>query len=255
MRKTALITGASSGLGKEFAKQLASQDYNLVVVARRENLLLDLKRTLSQVKVTTYAIDLTSQNAVEQLLKYLQENQIKIEVLINNAGFGDYDRFDKANISKLQNMIDLNVKVLTDLMYHVGHQMIKRQKGYILNIASTAAFQPGPMMATYFATKHYVLALSEAVAYEWKDKGVVVTALCPGATKTEFFDHADMKGSKMLKSIKLPSAEEVSRFGLENLFKGKTVAIHGFLNRFLVFIGRLSPRNTITALTAKALKK
>lgn len=255
MRKTALITGASSGLGKEFAKQLADKDYNLVLVARRENLLKDIARKLSHVKVNIFAIDLTAVNAVEDLVKYLSDEKLSIHVLINNAGFGDYARFDQADIGKLQNMIDLNIKALTDLMYYISQQMIRRQSGYILNVASTAGFQPGPMMATYFATKHYVLALSEAVAHEWKSEGVKVCALCPGVTKTEFFNQADMKGSTMLKTLKLPSAEEVSRFGLENLFKGKTVAIHGFLNRFLVFTGRLAPRNTITALTAKALKK
>lgn len=255
MRKTALVTGASSGLGREFAKQLAVADYNLVVVARRKNLLIDLKRTLSNVKVKVHVADLTKENAVDNLLKFLTEEKIQIDVLINNAGFGDYNRFDKANIGKLQNMIDLNVKVLTDLMYYIGNQMLHRRSGYILNVASTAAFQPGPMMATYFATKHYVLALSEAVAYEWKEDGVVVSALCPGPTMSEFFDHADMVDTKMLKKTKLPSSKEVAKFGLKALFKGKRVAIHGFLNKVLVFIGRLAPRNAITALTAKALAK
>lgn len=255
MRKTALITGASSGLGRAFAKQLAERDYNLVIVARRENLLKDLARKLSQVKVNIYAIDLTAENAVENLIKYLSDEKIFIHVLINNAGFGDYDRFDQADIGKLQNMIDLNVKVLTDLMYYISQQMIRRQSGYILNIASTAAFQPGPMMATYFATKHYVLALSEAVAHEWKNEGVKVCALCPGPTKTEFFDHADMNNSTMMKSIKLPSAEEVSKFGLEFMFKGKSLAVHGFINNLLIFIGRFTPRKVLTAMTAKALEK
>jgi len=168
MRKTALVTGASSGIGREFASHLAALDYNLVVVARREKLLIDVKRSLSNVKVHVYAKDLTADHAIDDLLKYLSQEKIQIDVLINNAGFGDYNRFDKADISKLQNMINLNIKVLTDLMYYIGNQMLHRKGGYILNVASTAAFQPGPMMATYFATKHYVLALSEAVAYEWK---------------------------------------------------------------------------------------
>lgn len=255
MKKTALITGASSGLGREFAKQLAHQGYNLVVVARREKLLKALLRELSEVKVTIFVKDLTEDSAVEDLFKYLSNQYIPISLLINNAGFGDYDRFDQADIGKLQNMINLNIKVLTDLTYYFGQQMIRRQSGYILNVASTAAFQPGPMMATYFATKHYVLALSEAVAYEWKSEGVKVCALCPGPTKTEFFDHADMTNSKMMKSLKIPSAEEVSRYGLESLFSGKTVAVHGFFNRLLVFVGHFSPRNSLTAMTAKALKK
>ena len=255
MRKTALVTGASSGIGREFAKQLAAMDYNLVVVARRENLLIDLKRTLSNVKVNVYTADLTAEYAIDHLLKFLSEEKIQIDVLVNNAGFGNYNRFDEANISKLQNMIDLNVKVLTDLMYYIGNQMLRRQSGHILNVASTAAFQPGPMMATYFATKHYVLAISEAVAYEWKEKGVVVTALCPGPTMSEFFDHAEMTGSKMLKTMRLPSSKEVAKFGLDNMFKKKTVAVHGILNKVLIFIGRLAPRNVITKLTAKALRK
>jgi len=255
MRKTALVTGASSGIGRDFAKQLAAMDYNLVVVARREQLLIDLKRTLSNVKVKVYVVDLTAENAIDGLLKFLAEEKLQIEVLINNAGFGDYNRFDEANIGKLQNMIDLNIKVLTDLMYYIGNQMLHRKSGYILNVASTAAFQPGPMMATYFATKHYVLALSEAVAYEWKEKGVVVSALCPGPTMSEFFDHADMNGSKMLKTMKLPSSKEVAKFGLNSLFKKKTVAVHGALNKFLIFIGRLTPRSLITKMTAKALSR
>ncbi|MBS3737610.1 SDR family NAD(P)-dependent oxidoreductase [Mesohalobacter halotolerans] len=255
MRKTALITGASSGIGKEFTKQLAHQDYNMVIVARRENLLKALAREITEVKVNIFAIDLTTDNAIEDLLKYLSEEQIQIDVLINNAGFGDYKRFDQADIGKLQNMIDLNIKALTDLTYYIGRQMLRRQTGYILNVASTAAFQPGPMMSVYFATKHYVLAFSEAIAHEWKNEGVIVTALCPGATQSEFFDHADMKDSNLVKQIKLPSSAAVARFGLKQLFKGKTVAIHGFLNKFLVFIGRFTPRNILTKITAKALEK
>ncbi len=254
MRKTALITGASSGIGREFAKQLAALDYNLVVVARRENLLIDLKRTLSNVRVKTFAKDLTEKNAVEDLIKFLSEEKLQIEVLINNAGFGDYARFDQADIGKLRNMIDLNIKVLTDLMYFISQQMIRRKSGYILNVASTAAFQPGPMMATYFATKHYVLALSQAVAHEWKDEGVVVSALCPGPTMTEFFDQADMTNLKMLKSMKLPSSAEVAKFGLDHMFKKNPVAIHGGMNKFLVFLGRFMSRNLTTKLTANAMK-
>ncbi len=255
MRKTALITGASSGIGKEFAKQLAEKDYNLVIVARRDKLLKALARELSQVRVNIYTLDLTAENAIEDLLKYLSQEQIQIDVLINNAGFGDYDRFDQADIRKLQNMIDLNIKVLTDLTYYIGKQMIRRHSGYILNVASTAAFQPGPMMSVYFATKHYVLAFSEAIAHEWKNEGVIVSALCPGATQSEFFNHADMTDSNLVKQIKLPSSKAVARFGLKHLFKGNTVAIHGFLNKFLVFIGRFTPRNWLTAITAKALQK
>jgi short-subunit dehydrogenase len=255
MRKTALITGASSGIGHEFAEQLAQQGYNLVIVARRKKLLLDLARKHTDVKVTVYAKDLTEEDAVEDLFKFISEQHIPISLLINNAGFGDYDRFDQADIGKLQNMIDLNIKVLTDLTYYFGQQMIRRQSGHILNVASTAAFQPGPMMAVYFATKSYVLSFSQAIAYEWKTKGVVVSALCPGPTDSEFFDHAEMKGSKMMKSIKLPTTKEVATFGLQQLFKKNTVAIHGFMNRILVFIGRLAPRNVLTAMTAKALKK
>jgi hypothetical protein len=255
MRKTALITGASSGIGHEFAEQLAQKGYNLVVVARRENLLLDLARKHTDVKVTVYPKDLTADNAVEDLFKFISEQYIPISLLINNAGFGDYNRFDQADIGKLQNMINLNIKVLTDLTYYFGRQMIRRKEGYILNVASTAAFQPGPMMAVYFATKSYVLSFSEAIAYEWKSEGVVVSALCPGPTESEFFDHAEMKDSKMMKTIKLPSSKEVAEFGLKQLFSKNTVAVHGFFNKLLVFVGRFAPRVVLTAMTAKALQK
>ena len=254
MRKTALVTGASSGIGKEFATQLAALNYDLVVVARRENLLLELQRELSNVRVVVFPKDLTADNAVEDLIKFLAEARIQIDVLINNAGFGDYNRFYEADIAKLQHMIDLNVKVLTDLMYYFGKQMLYRTSGFILNVASTAAFQPGPMMATYFATKHYVLALSEAVACEWKDTGVSVTALCPGPTLSEFFDHADMTGTKLMKSVKLPTSEEVAKFGLDRLFNKKTVAVHGGLNKLLIGLTKFVPRNIVTQMTARALK-
>lgn len=255
MKKTALITGASSGIGKEFAKQLADKNYNLVIVARRKKLLKALARELTHVKVNIITLDLTAENATDDLLTYLSREKIQISVLINNAGFGDYNRFDQADINKLQNMIDLNIKVLTDLTYYIGRQMIRQQSGYVLNVASTAAFQPGPMMSVYFATKSYVLSFSEAIAHEWKGDGVVVSTLCPGPTDSEFFDHAKMDGSKMMKSIKIPSSKQVAVFGLEQLFKKNTVAIHGFMNKLLVCIGRFAPRNVLTAMTAKALKK
>jgi uncharacterized protein len=163
---------------------------------------------------------------------------------VNNAGFGDYGYFHEIDIEKEKQMIDLNIRTLTELTYLFGKDMVERKRGKILNVASTAAFQPGPFMAAYFATKHYVLAFSEAIAEEWASFGVKVTALCPGPTESGFSVAASATENQMF-AKKLPSAREVAEYGYRSLISGKRVAIHGKMNNFLAFIVRFTPRIVI----------
>src|SRR5262249_36682107 len=154
--------------------------------------------------------------------------------------------FHEANWNKQAMMIDVNVRTLTQFCFLFGKEMVQRRSGKILNIASTAAFQPGPLMSVYYATKSYVLLFSEGIANEWKNFGVTVTALCPGPTASGFQAGASLEESKLVKGKKLPSAREVAQFGYDSLMEGKTVAIHGFMNRMLILAPRFMPRNLVT---------
>ena len=184
MKKVALITGASAGLGVEFARQLSKRGHALVLVARRKERLEELAKELGNARAV--AIDLSKANATAKLLADLEAAGEEVEILVNNAGFGLIGRFAELDAKRERQMIDLNVGTLTDLCRAVAPQMIKRKSGAILNVASTAAFQPGPKMAVYFATKAFVLSLSEALHEELKPHGIRVTCLCPGPTRTEF---------------------------------------------------------------------
>lgn len=164
-----------------------------------------------------------------------------VDILINNAGFGDYGYFHETDIEKQKQMIDLNIRTLTELTYLFGRDMIERKSGKILNVASTAAFQPGPLMSVYYATKHYVLAFSEGIAEEWSTFGVTVTALCPGPTESGFQKEAHLESSKLFHGKKLPTSHEVAQFGYEALLRGKRVAIHGLMNRIMAWSTHITP--------------
>lgn len=179
---------------------------------------------------------------------------IAIDILINNAGFGDYGYFHEGNITKYSQMIDLNVRSLTELTYLFGKDMVERRHGRILNVASTAAFQPGPLMSVYYATKHYVLAFSEGIAEEWSDFGVTVTALCPGPTESGFQKTARAGANKIF-SKKLPSSREVAEFGYKGLMARKRVIIHGFMNRIMAISVRFTPRNLIVKIVRSMQEK
>ncbi|MBM3431265.1 MAG: SDR family oxidoreductase, partial [Bacteroidetes bacterium] len=206
--KWALITGASSGIGKELAIIHASKGGNLVLIARREKELQELRGQIIEsfnVTVHIFPIDLTEQEAVSSVVKFLSEKQITIDVLMNNAGFGGYGLFVDRSISKDLNMVELNIKTLIALTHAVLPSMKKQGSGFILNTASTAGFLPGPLQATYFATKAFVVSFTEAISYELKDTGISVTALCPGPVKTEFEKTAGMDGGNFFE--KAMSAE------------------------------------------------
>ena len=250
MAKTALITGASAGLGVEFARQLAARGYRLILAARRKDRLDALAAELGNARVI--AIDLAEPGAAAALIAECDAAGAQVDLLVNNAGFGLRGPFTKLDAGRQREMIDLNVGALTDLCRLIGPRMAERRSGAILNVASTAAFQPGPKMAVYFATKAYVLSFTEALHEELKPFGVKVSALCPGPTRTEFGEVAGFGQDSRFDSIAM-SAVEVVRTGLTGLEKNQAVVITGALNKAGAWGTRFLPRSTIRKI-AGALK-
>jgi short-subunit dehydrogenase len=235
----ALVTGASAGLGVEFARQLSRRGHRLVLAARRKERLEELATEIGNARAV--AIDLSREGAAGALVKEIESSGERIDLLVNNAGFGLHGRFDRADPGRLRQMIDLNCGALTELCRDVLPGMIERRSGAILNVASTAAFQPGPGMAVYFATKAFVLSLSEALHEEAKRFGVKVSALCPGPTRTEFGEVAGFSGTKAIARLSM-DAEPVVRSGLAALERNRAVAITGMLNRAGAVSTRFVPR-------------
>lgn len=239
-----LITGASSGLGAGFAKALAANGHDLVLVARRADRLEALAAALREEYAITahvFSTDLTASGAVAQLMEELAEQGITITHLINNAGYGLRGAFADMDGPSQARMIDLNCRVPMELTHAVLPDMIKAGRGGILNVASTAAFQPGPWMAVYYATKAFLLNFSEAVHDEVKDKGISVSALCPGPTKTEFFSLAEMEDSA-LNRFMTGAPEKVVQDGLKALETNKAVRVSGALNATIASSIRFTPR-------------
>ena len=222
---TALITGASAGLGTDFARILAGQKYDLILTARNEEKLKSLASELSSnhsVKCHTISADLAKPGSAASLARQIKERGLKVDVLINNAGCGLWGPFADSVPSDMAGMIQLNVNALTELTREFLPGMITRKQGRILNVASTAAFQPGPWMAVYYATKAYVLSFGEALATELKGTGVTVTTLCPGPTKTEFFERANMTQSR-LKNMVFADSMSCARNGVDSMHQGRVV--------------------------------
>jgi short-subunit dehydrogenase len=251
---TALITGASNGIGLELAKVHASKGGNLVLVARNKSKLDELKTELeNQYKIKVYTIgkDLSEFNAAKEVYDETTMQNIQIDYLINNAGFGDFGMFVATDWNKELQMINLNISSLTQFTKLYLQDMVKRQSGKIMNVASTAAFQSGPLMAVYFATKAYVLSFSEAVDNEVSDKGVSVTTLCPGATESGFQVAAAMEESNLVKGKKLPTSKQVAEYGYSAMMKGNTIAIHGLMNWVMANAVRFTPRALVVKITRK----
>jgi uncharacterized protein len=245
MKKTALVTGASLGFGVEFARNFAKDGHNVILVARSADKLHALAAELRSqyaVDVTVMAKDLSRMEEVQSIYDTLQARGVHVDFLVNNAGFGDFALFHEADYAKLENMIDLNIKSLTKLSHLFVRPMVARGSGRILNVASTAAFQPGPTMAVYYATKAYVLFLGEAMSNELEGTGVTVTTLCPGASETGFQNAADLHESKLVKGRKLPTAKEVADFGYRHLMRGSMTVIPGFMNWMNAQASRFVPR-------------
>jgi len=258
MKNTALITGASNGIGLELAKIHASKGGDLVLVARNKSKLDELKSELEKqfgVSVYTIGKDLSAINSAQEVFEETNMHNIQIDYLINNAGFGDFGMFTETDWDKELQMINLNITTLTLFTKLYLKEMVKRRSGKIMNVASTAAFQSGPTMSVYCATKAYVLSFTEAVSNEVSDKGITVTALCPGATETGFQTAGGMDESKLFKGKKLPSAKQVADYGYKSMIKGKTVAIHGIMNNIMSNSIRFMPRAIVLKVSRKILDK
>lgn len=257
-RKTALITGASFGIGMEFARIFAREGYNLVLVARSADRLRQLASELEKAHGTRsliLATDLTEPGAPAYVLDQTTRADVQVDVLVNNAGFGQYGLFAENDLEECLRQIQLNITTLTHLTRLYLPAMIERAnlgriRGGILNVASTAAFQPGPLMAVYFATKSYVLHFSEALGNELHGSGVTVTCLCPGATATEFHKRANATGQRLLKFGSM-DARTVAEDGYHALKARKPVVIAGFKNWLLAESIRFSPRRMVTAIARK----
>jgi short-subunit dehydrogenase len=235
---TALVTGASGGIGLEIARVLAP-DHDLVLVARSAARLEELAAELGNAR--TIALDLAADGSVARVVDQVPD----VDVLVNNAGVGDFTPFAESDPARLDTQLALNVGALTQLSRAYLPGMLARGKGRILNVASTAAFQPGPLMAVYYATKAYVLSLSEALAEETRGTGVTVTALCPGPTASGFQAEAAMEDSRLVRGRKLPTAAAVAAFGVAAMNGGDVVAIPGVRNKMLASSVRFTPRAVV----------
>ncbi len=256
MKNIALVTGASSGIGKELARIHAMNGGDLVIVARREeeleNIKADLEKTY-KIKVVVIALDLSIFGAGTALVNEVNKRGLEIDYLMNNAGFGGYGEFYQRDLEKEKEMIRLNITSYVEITHGILQQMIKRKKGKILNTASTAGFIPGPLQAVYFATKAFVVSFSQAIDQEVKPFGVTVTALCPGPVQTEFKNVAGMKNNPLFKRAK--SARYVALIGYRAMLKGRLIAITEkslsvFINGVMFFM----PRRTVLKIIQKLQK-
>ena len=250
-RGTALITGASSGIGAELAKLCAAHGYDVVLVARREGILAELAAGLAArhgVDARVLAADLAREDAPEEIARAL--NGVSVDVLINNAGFGVHGPFTRTNWDGERRLLQVNLLAPVRLTKLFLPRMVERGSGRILNVASTAAFVPGPMMAMYYASKAFLLSFSLAVANEVQGSGVTVTALCPGPTTTEFGEVAGLTGSRLFRGRAM-SAEEVAREGFEAMLAGKAEIIAGARNRWMILGSRLAPRSLLASLARR----
>src|SRR6266550_748008 len=251
---TTLITGASSGIGEAFARKLADRGHNLLLVARSEDKLINLCNELGRIKNTHaqyVAMDLSEQDAPARLFEETQRRELEIDFLINNAGFGSMGDFTNLDLERELNMIELNVRSLVELTHRFLVPMRERKSGSIINVASTAGFQPVPFMATYAATKAFVLSFSEALWEENRTHGIQVMALCPGVTDTNFFAAAHIERPPMRVA---QTPEEVVNTALRGLARRKGNIVSGWTNLIMIGAERLVPRSFVVRMAGKALR-
>jgi len=249
-----LITGASSGIGEVFARKLAARGRNVLLVARSEDKLITLCNELGRsksIRAQYVALDLTKPESPARLFEEAEQRGLTVDLLINNAGFGSMDEFSRLDVERELNMIDLNIKSLVELTHRFLGPMIERKQGAIINVASTAAFQAVPFMATYAATKAFVLSFSEALWEENRPHGVHVMALCPGVTETNFFEAAH--GQKPPARV-AQTPEEVVDVALRGLAHRKPVVISGWTNFLMVESERFVPRSLITRMAGRMMR-
>lgn len=252
--KTALITGASSGLGVEFLTLFAQDGYDLILVARSEGKLKELAQSLSEkhkIKATVIPADLSEADSARVLFSEVEKRGLQVDALVNNAGYGDYGFFTETSLDKELRMMQLNMVSLVHLTKLCLRGMKARGCGEILNVGSTAAFQAGPMMAIYYASKAFVLSFSEALADELAGTGILVSVLCPGPTETGFVKAAAMEDSKLFKTASVMSASSVAHAGYRGLKAGCRVVVPGMMNKIMVQSNRLFPRRLITSVVRR----
>lgn len=252
--KYALITGATSGIGYELAKLFAKDRYSLVIVARNQE---ELSRTASELKqqngiqVETISKDLFDRKAAFEVYEEVKSKGIHIDILVNDAGQGEYGLFVDSDINRQLELVQLNIEAVLILTHSFLKDMVAKGEGRILNLASIASEMPGPWQAVYHGTKAFVLSFSEALRIEVKNKGVIVTALLPGATDTDFFNKADMRDSKIVQESKLSDPEKVAKDGYEALMSGDEKIVSGFKNKMMVAMSNIMPDD----MTAKQMEK
>jgi len=254
---TALITGASSGIGLELARIFAKNGAEVVLVARHEEKLRALAGELQAAGVAAHVVaaDLSAPGAAAAVAARVAELRVDVDALVNNAGFGLYGPFLETRLDTELAMIQLNIVALTELTKRFLPQMAARRRGRILNVASTAAFFPGPLMAVYYATKAYVLSFSEAIANELEGTGVTVTALCPGPTASGFQAAASLEDSKLVAGRTLPSARDVAQEGYDAMMAGKAVVVTGLSNKITVLAPRFMPRRALASVVRAAQER
>lgn len=255
-KKTALITGGASGLGYEFAVLLAKDAYYLVLVDIDADKLKATQKELEikyKTQVKTITKDLSVPNIADEIFSEITNTPI--DILINNAGFGLFGDFHNTDWHREAAMLNLHIMTTTHLTKLVLKGMVERGSGRILNMSSLAAFQPGPLMAIYYASKSYILSFSEAIAQELKGTGVTVTVLCPGQTKTSFQEVVSEKTTENKISFNMGDASQVAQYGYKAMLEGKTVVVPGTFNKFLSQLPRIIPRNTAAAIVKKIQKK
>jgi len=250
--RAALITGASSGIGAALAEIFAQEGYRLILTARNQARLAVVQthlRNVYGVTVDVFARDLAEDGAAKKIFDWLGEAGISIDILVNNAGLGSFGPFYTEDVSREREMMMVNIVALTQLTRCILPGMIARHGGKILNVASVASFVPGPSMSVYFASKAYVLSFSNAIAEELRNTGVTVTALCPGPTKTAFFDQ---EGGVQSKNSRDPHV--VARYGYAALMKGERIAIQDGKYKFLFFLKRFVPRWLVVRIVARMMQ-
>jgi uncharacterized protein len=256
--KTALVTGASSGIGEELARLAAADGFDVILVSRRQERLDALARELAVahgVSARVIAADLSDPEGPRQIVEELEKEKLSVDILVNNAGLGAYGRFFETDLAKQLEVIQVNVAALTDLTGRILPGMVARRRGRILNVASTAAFQPGPYMSVYYASKAYVLSFSEAIAEELRGTGVTVTALCPGPTPTEFQERSGVGSEALLPAPFVMDPASVAKAGWEATKRGKGLVVPGAANKILKEAVRLSPRRLVARAAGRLQKR
>lgn len=251
-RPVALITGASAGLGEQFAHLFARDGHDVVLVARSAARLEPVAERLRLHKITPHVLaeDLSRPGAAARLYDAVKAKGLEVSALVNNAGYGSTGAFLDLPVEQEAEMVQLNCTALLELCHRFGHDMRARKTGRILNIASTAGFQPGPYMATYYATKAFVVSFSEALAHELKDSGVTVTCHCPGATATQFAGRAGNDSSRLFQRPGIAKAEDVAAHAYEAMMQGEVLSVHGLLNWVAMQSVRVSPRAVLRSIAA-----